>query len=50
MAERKKDVTVAKGALEKAPAPAQVVGPLDEMERWFDDLFSRSTTPRPGRQ
>ncbi|MDX1376969.1 MAG: Hsp20/alpha crystallin family protein [Burkholderiales bacterium] len=41
MADDKRDVSVRKGALEKAPAPAQVVGPLDEMERWFDDLFSR---------
>ena len=41
MAEKRKDVTVSKGALDKpAPAP-QVLGPLDDMERWFDDFFSR---------
>lgn len=41
MAEKKADVTVSKGAVQKAAAPAQVVGPFDEMERWFDDFFSR---------
>jgi HSP20 family protein len=41
MAEKKTNVTPSKGALEKAPAPAQIVGPFDDMERWFDDVFSR---------
>ncbi len=41
MAETKKDVTASKGALEKAAPAPQVVGPLDEMDRWFDDFFSR---------
>jgi len=41
MAETKKDVTVSKGALEKAAPAPQVVGPFDEMDRWFDDFFSR---------
>ena len=41
MAGKKTDVAVSKAAVEKpAPAP-QVVGPFDDMERWFDDMFSR---------
>lgn len=41
MAETRKDVAVSKGALEKAAPAPQVVGPFDEMDRWFDDFFSR---------
>ena len=41
MAEKRKDVTVGKGALDKAAPAPQVVRPLDDMERWFDDFFSR---------
>jgi HSP20 family protein len=41
MAEKKTEVGVSKAALEKAAPVPQVVGPLDDMERWFDDFFSR---------
>jgi len=41
MAGKKTNVSVTKGAVEKAAPPAQLVDPLDEVERWFDDLSSR---------
>jgi len=41
MAEKKKDIAVSKGALEKAAPAPQVIGPFDDMDRWFDDFFSR---------
>jgi HSP20 family protein len=39
MAETKKDVVVSKGELQRAPT--RLMGPLEEMDRMFDEFFGR---------
>ena len=40
MAETRKDVTVSKGQIQKAP-PARVMSPFEDIERMFDDFLGR---------